>query len=64
MGKLKTHKGTARRIKRTGTGKLMHFRAGRRHLLSSKPAKRMRRLRKTRELSPVHKQMISRLLPY
>ena len=64
MGKLKTHKGTAQRIKRTGTGKLVHFRAGRRHLLSSKPDKRMRRLRKTRELSPVHKQMIRHLLPY
>ena len=31
MGKLKTHKGTSKRIWKTGSGKLMHRHAGRSH---------------------------------
>jgi ribosomal protein L35 len=31
MGKLKTHKGTAKRIWKTGSGKLMHRHAARSH---------------------------------
>ena len=46
MPKLKTHKGVARRFKKTGTGKLMHYRAGRRHLLTGKSSRKMRPLRR------------------
>ena len=38
--KQKTHKGTAKRIKVTGSGKLRREQAGRRHLLEGKPSKR------------------------
>ena len=38
MPKLKTHKGMAKRIKITGTGKLLHRRAFRNHLLAHKQA--------------------------
>ncbi|HSX01153.1 MAG TPA: 50S ribosomal protein L35 [Candidatus Saccharimonas sp.] len=38
MPKLKTHKGIAKRVKLTGTGKLLHRRAYRGHLLAHKQA--------------------------
>ena len=46
MPKMKTRKGAAKRLKRTGTGKYMHHRAGGRHIMSKKNAKRKRRLRR------------------
>jgi large subunit ribosomal protein L35 len=42
MPKLKTHRGAAKRFKRTGTGKIMRSSAFKRHLLSSKTTKRKR----------------------
>jgi large subunit ribosomal protein L35 len=40
----KTHKGLQKRLKKTGTGKLMRRRPGKSHLMSGKSAKRRRRL--------------------
>jgi large subunit ribosomal protein L35 len=45
MPKQKTHKGLAKRVKVTGTGKLKHRRAGASHLMSVKNAKRRRHIR-------------------
>jgi large subunit ribosomal protein L35 len=42
MPKLKTHKGTAKRVKRTGTGKLLRQRAFGGHMLSKKSESRKR----------------------
>lgn len=42
MPKLKTHKGTAKRIKVTGTGKLVRRRAFGAHLLAKKSKSRKR----------------------
>ena len=42
---IKTRKAVAKRFKVTGTGKIMRSRAGRRHLLQTKSAKRRRSLR-------------------
>ena len=61
--KLKSHSGTTKRIRRTGTGKLVRQKAGRRHLLTGKGRDRKRRLSGT---VPVPKTMtlaINRLLP-
>ena len=44
MPKQKTHKGLAKRVKVTAKGKVKHRRAGMGHLMSSKNAKRRRRL--------------------
>jgi len=44
MPKLKTHKGLAKRVKITASGKVKHKRAGMGHLMSGKSAKRRRRL--------------------
>jgi ribosomal protein L35 len=40
----KTHKGLQKRLKKTGTGKLMRRRPGKSHLMSGKSGKRKRRL--------------------
>lgn len=45
MPKQKTHKASAKRFKKTGTGKLKRACVGRGHLLTSKSSKRKRNLR-------------------
>ena len=62
--KLKTHKGAAKRFKVTGSGKLTHRRAGRRHLMTVKSPKRTRTLRKPMVVSKTMEAQIRRLLPY
>ena len=52
MPKMKTHKGTKRRMKVTGTGKVMRRKAGSGHLLSGKSSKRRRGFRKQTQVSP------------
>ena len=62
--KLKTHKGASKRFSRTGTGKLVRRKAGRRHILTSKARDRKRRLKGA---APVDRTMVlsvSRLMPY
>ncbi len=44
MPKMKTHSGTAKRFKLTGTGKVMRRRANRNHLLEHKSSRVTRRL--------------------
>ncbi|MFO7264522.1 MAG: 50S ribosomal protein L35 [Bacillota bacterium] len=44
MPKMKSHRGAMKRLKKTGTGKIMHRGANLSHLLSGKTAKRKRRL--------------------
>ena len=64
MPTLKTVKGVKRRLKVTGTGKLVGFRAGRRHLLGGKRAKIKRQLRRPTTLSQVDARKIRTLIPY
>jgi large subunit ribosomal protein L35 len=51
MPKLKTHKGMAKRIKLTATGKLMRRRAFRNHMLAHKQASTKREYVKEFEVS-------------
>lgn len=44
MPKAKTHSGAAKRFRKTGTGKIVRQKAGRRHLLEHKSTTRTRRL--------------------
>ena len=46
MAKMKTHRASAKRFKRTGTGKIKRFKAYKSHLTSKKSPKRIRNLRK------------------
>ena len=58
MPKMKTHKATAKRLKVTGSGKLMHKQSGTGHILSKKSKKRKRKLA---ILKPVAKSDVPRL---
>jgi large subunit ribosomal protein L35 len=62
MPKNKTHSGMKKRVKVTGTGKLLTERAGKRHLLERKSSKLTRRLTGTEELSAVDVPRVKRLL--
>ncbi|MCL4536767.1 MAG: 50S ribosomal protein L35 [Nitrospirae bacterium] len=64
MPKLKTHRGAAKRFKVTGSGKIKRYRANKSHLLTGKPAKRMRSLRKSDLVPEVQQENIKKLLPY
>lgn len=44
MPKMKTHSGAKKRFRVTGSGKIMHERAGKRHLLERKSSRLIRRL--------------------
>jgi large subunit ribosomal protein L35 len=46
MPKTKSHRGAAKRFKKTGTGKISRARQGRRHILTKKSPKRKRQLRR------------------
>jgi len=62
--KLKTHSGTSKRFRRTGTGKLVRHKAGRRHLLTGKSRSRKRRLTGTAVVDQATRLNVSRLMPY
>lgn len=62
--KLKTHSGTSKRIARTGTGKLVRRKAGKRHILTSKTRARKRRLKGTAPVDRTSTLTITRLMPY
>ena len=64
MPKLKTVKGVKERLRVTGTGKLLGYRTGKRHLLGSKRAKTKRHLRRPQTLSRADERKIRALLPY
>ena len=64
MPKIKTHRGAAKRFKITGTGKIKRSRANKSHLMTGKPAKRMKRLRTPTLVSDSDYVNIRRLLPY
>lgn len=62
MPKQKTNKSLAKRIKVTGTGKLVRMKAGRRHLMSSKNRKRLRQLGKPTMVSDAETKKLKRML--
>jgi large subunit ribosomal protein L35 len=62
MPKLKTHRGAAKRIKRTATGKLKRHHAYASHILSKKSRKRKRNLRGSAIVKPCDAKVIARML--
>jgi len=62
MPKNKTHKGIAKRVKLTGSGKLLHERAGTRHKLEKKPSTLTRRLAGVAEVAPQDAKRVKKLL--
>jgi large subunit ribosomal protein L35 len=63
-GKLKTNKSTAKRLRRTKSGKFKKSRAGRRHLLKDKSRSRKRHMRRRDLVSDTMTKHIRRLMPY
>ncbi|MDD7363837.1 MAG: 50S ribosomal protein L35 [Peptoniphilus sp.] len=63
MRKMKTHRGSAKRFKRTGTGKLRRFKAYKGHLTGKKTAKRTRDLRKGALVSKADTRRIDHMIP-
>jgi large subunit ribosomal protein L35 len=64
MPKLKTHRGAAKRFKKTATGKFMRPKAFKRHILTSKPKRRKRHMRGTQVVSPADAPKLKRMFPY
>jgi large subunit ribosomal protein L35 len=64
MPKMKTHRGSAKRFSRTGTGKLKRHKAMKNHMLGCKTTKRKRQLRGAELVAPADVARVERLLPY
>jgi large subunit ribosomal protein L35 len=62
MPKQKTHSGMKKRIKVTGTGKLLHEQTNKRHLLEVKSSSRTRRISGTADIAKVDVPRVKRLL--
>ncbi len=64
IARSKTKKAAAKRFKITGTGKILRSKASRRHLLSSKSAKRKRKLAKAALVHGTDLKRIRLSLPF
>ncbi|MFF0490912.1 50S ribosomal protein L35 [Nocardia sp. NPDC003482] len=62
MPKMKSHSGTSKRFKVTGSGKLRRQQANRRHLFEHKPTRRTRRLDGTVEVAKADVRRVKKLL--
>lgn len=62
MPKMKTHSGAKKRFKVTGSGKILHRKAGKMHLNEHKPSTRTRRLEGTAEMSKGDAKKAKKLL--
>ncbi len=63
MPKLKTHRGAAKRFKKTATGKFVRGKAFKQHILTSKTRSRKRKLRGTVAVSPADQAKLRRMMP-
>ncbi len=63
MPKMKTHRGAAKRFKKTGTGKIARSRNNKQHILTKKSAKRKRHLRKSALVAAVDVKRLKQMLP-
>jgi len=63
MAKIKTHKGSQKRFKRTASGKLKRSHAYTSHLFANKSQKQKRKLRKSAMVSKGDMKRIDQMLP-
>jgi large subunit ribosomal protein L35 len=64
MPKMKTHRGAAKRFKKTGKGKIKRRSNYTSHILGKKSSKRKRQLRKEKIMDNSDQKRIEKLLPY
>ena len=62
MPKMKTHRGMAKRVRKTGTGKLMRAKAFKSHILTKKSPKRQRNFRHETEVAKADTKVVERQL--
>jgi large subunit ribosomal protein L35 len=62
MPKMKSHSGTSKRVKVTGSGKIMRQKTGKRHKLEKKPSTMTRRMSGVTEVSPADAKKVKKLL--
>ncbi len=63
MPKMRTHRGAAKRFKKTGSGKFKRSQANRQHILTKKTTKRKRKLRAGVMVSSADEPRLRRMLP-
>ncbi|PWU68195.1 50S ribosomal protein L35 [Gracilibacillus dipsosauri] len=63
MPKMKTHSGTAKRFKKTGSGKVKRSHAFTSHMFANKTQKQKRKLRKSAIVSAGDYKRIKQMLP-
>ena len=64
MPKMKTKRAARKRLKKTGTGKLMRAGAYKQHKLEHKHPKRRRKLRRNRTVAKADVAVLKALVPY
>ncbi|MBR2570982.1 MAG: 50S ribosomal protein L35 [Clostridia bacterium] len=64
MSKQKTHRGAAKRLSITKSGKIKRAQAYKSHILTKKPTKRTRNLRKAAYVSKGEVKVMKKLIPY
>ena len=62
MPKMKTHRGMAKRVRKTGTGKLMRAKAFKSHILTKKSPKRKPNFRHETEVAKADTKVVERQL--
>ena len=63
MPKMKTHRGAAKRFKKTASGKIVRSKSNKQHILTKKSPKRKRKLRKDATVDRVDKKRLKQMLP-
>lgn len=61
--KMKTHRASAKRFKRTGSGKLKRWKSGMNHITGHYPQTTVRKLRKSAIVSDSDMKRIDKMLP-
>lgn len=64
MPKMKTKRAAAKRVKKSGSGKLVRAKAYKSHILTKKSSKRKRGLRKGTVVSASDMKRVATLVPY
>ena len=63
MPKMKSHRGAAKRFRKTGTGKFVRSQGNKQHILTKKSSKRKRKLRKSALVSASDTKRLKQMLP-
>ncbi len=62
MPKMKTHRGAAKRFKKTGSGKIVRTKSNKQHILTKKSPKRKRHLRKSALVDKADEKRLNQML--